>query len=108
MKKKDLIEREFGVQVRYATYESNQEMLAQVMSGNSGWDIVFPSADFVGPMRELGLAMAYVSLPVPCALLCAISGHTPMQSSWSARVKPVAVSSVTRPVRARSSFVSTL
>ena len=38
-------EREFGVEVRYATYESNQEMLAQVMSGNSGWDVVFPSAD---------------------------------------------------------------
>ncbi|MEQ1946644.1 MAG: spermidine/putrescine ABC transporter substrate-binding protein [Bryobacteraceae bacterium] len=48
-------EREFGVAVRYATYESNQEMLAQVMSGNSGWDIVFPSADFVVPMRELAL-----------------------------------------------------
>ena len=48
-------EREFGVEVRYATYESNQEMLAQVMSGNSGWDVVFPSADFIGPMRELAL-----------------------------------------------------
>jgi spermidine/putrescine transport system substrate-binding protein len=48
-------EREFGVEVRYATYESNQEMLAKVMSGNSGWDVVFPSADYVGPMRDLGL-----------------------------------------------------
>ncbi|MEQ1885568.1 MAG: spermidine/putrescine ABC transporter substrate-binding protein [Bryobacteraceae bacterium] len=48
-------EREFRVTVRYATYESNQEMLAQVMSGNSGWDVVFPSADFVAPMRDLGL-----------------------------------------------------
>ena len=48
-------EREFGAHVRYGTYESNQEMLAQVMSGNSGWDVVFPSEDFVGPMRELGL-----------------------------------------------------
>jgi len=48
-------EREFGVEVRYATYESNQEMLAQVMSGNSGWDVVFPSADFIGPMKQLGL-----------------------------------------------------
>ena len=48
-------ERESGASVHYATYESNQEMLAQVMSGNSGWDVVFPSEDFVGPMRELGL-----------------------------------------------------
>lgn len=48
-------ERETGGRVHYATYESNQEMLAQVMSGNSGWDVVFPSEDFVGPMRDLGL-----------------------------------------------------
>ena len=48
-------ERESGARVHYATYESNQEMLAKVMSGNSGWDVVFPSGDFVGPMRDLGL-----------------------------------------------------
>jgi spermidine/putrescine-binding protein len=48
-------EREWGARVHYATYEGNQELLAQVMSGNSGWDVVFPSGDFVGPMRELGL-----------------------------------------------------
>ena len=48
-------ERESGVRVRYGTYESDQEMMAKVMSGNSGWDIVFPSADFVPPMRALGL-----------------------------------------------------
>jgi len=48
-------EREFGVRVRYGTFESNQEMLAKVLSGNSGWDVVFPSADFVEPMRAMGL-----------------------------------------------------
>jgi spermidine/putrescine transport system substrate-binding protein len=48
-------EREFGVHVRYGTYEGNQEMIAKVMSGNSGWDVVFPSADFIGPMRQMGL-----------------------------------------------------
>jgi spermidine/putrescine transport system substrate-binding protein len=48
-------ERESGLRVHYGTYESNQEMLAQVLGGNSGWDVVFPSADFVGPMRDLGL-----------------------------------------------------
>lgn len=48
-------ERETGVQVRLATYESNEEMLARVLSGNSGWDVVFPSNYFIGPMRELGL-----------------------------------------------------
>ena len=48
-------EAEFGLRVRYGTYESNEEMLARVMSGNSGWDIVFPSEDMIGPMRDLGL-----------------------------------------------------
>jgi spermidine/putrescine transport system substrate-binding protein len=48
-------EREFGIEVRYGTYESNQEMLAKVMSGNSGWDVVFPSNDFIEPMRQMGL-----------------------------------------------------
>ena len=51
----DDFERETGVTVHYGTYESNQEMLAQVMSGNSGWDVVFPSEDFIGPMQGLGL-----------------------------------------------------
>jgi spermidine/putrescine transport system substrate-binding protein len=48
-------EREFHCTVRYATYGSAEEMLAKVMSGNSGWDVVFPSNSFVGPMRDLGL-----------------------------------------------------
>ena len=47
-------EREFKCRIRYATYESAEEMLAKVISGNSGWDVVFPSNSFVGPMRELG------------------------------------------------------
>jgi spermidine/putrescine transport system substrate-binding protein len=48
-------ERETGVEVRLGVYESNEEMLARVLSGNSGWDVVFPSNYFIGPMRELGL-----------------------------------------------------
>ncbi len=48
-------EREFNCRVRYATYGSAEEMLAKVMSGNSGWDVVFPSNSFVQPMEDLGL-----------------------------------------------------
>ena len=48
-------EREFGVRVRYAVYESNEEMLARVMCGNSGWDVVFPTSYLIEPMREMGL-----------------------------------------------------
>jgi spermidine/putrescine transport system substrate-binding protein len=48
-------EREFGVRVRYGVFESAEELLARTYSGNSGWDVVFPSNQFVPPMRELGL-----------------------------------------------------
>lgn len=48
-------EREYGVRVRYAVYESNEEMLARVMSGNSGWDVVFPTSYLIEPMRDMGL-----------------------------------------------------
>ncbi len=48
-------ERECGVRVRYATYESNEEMLAKVLGGNSGWDVVFPTHNRVRPMRDYGL-----------------------------------------------------
>ncbi len=63
-------EREFGVRIHYGTYESNQEMLAQVMSGNSGWDVVFPSGDFIAPLRELGLLqpLDHALLPNAAAL----------------------------------------
>ena len=48
-------EKEFGVRVRYSTYESNEEMLAKVVTGNSGWDVVFPTHNRLLPMREYGL-----------------------------------------------------
>ena len=48
-------EAEFDVRVRYGTYESNEEMLAKVLSGNSGWDVVFPTHNRLAPMRDYGL-----------------------------------------------------
>ena len=48
-------EAEFGIHVRYGIYESNEEMLARVMGGNSGWDIVFPTDYLVKPMLANGL-----------------------------------------------------
>jgi len=45
-------EKEFRAEVRYAEFESNEEMLAKVFTGNSGWDIVFPSNYFIPPLRE--------------------------------------------------------
>ena len=45
-------ERETGIETRYGIYENNEEMLAKVFGGNSGWDIAFPSNYYIGPMRE--------------------------------------------------------
>jgi len=47
--------RTLGLRVRYGTYESIPEMLAKVMTGNSGWDVIFPSAEYIQPMRDMGL-----------------------------------------------------
>ena len=48
-------EAEYGVRVRHATYESNEELLARILGGNSGWDVVFPTNNYLLPMVEFGL-----------------------------------------------------
>lgn len=48
-------EHERGVRIRYGTYESNEEMLAKVVTGNSGWDVVFPTHSRLRPMARNGL-----------------------------------------------------
>lgn len=39
-------EKETGIKVILDLYSSNEEMYAKIVAGNSGYDIVFPSADF--------------------------------------------------------------
>jgi spermidine/putrescine-binding protein len=57
-------EREFGVRVRYDTYESNEEMLAKLAAGASDYDIVVPTNHVVPTMIARGmvapLAPAYL------------------------------------------------
>lgn len=48
-------ERERDVRIRYGTYEGNEEMLAKIVTGNSGWDIVFPTHSRLAPMWRNGL-----------------------------------------------------
>lgn len=48
-------EREHNVRIRYGTYEGNEEMLAKVITGNSGWDVVFPTHSRLGPMSRHNL-----------------------------------------------------
>ena len=50
-------EARYGCHVRYGVYASAEEMLAKVLTGNSGWDVVFPSNSFVQPMRDLDLLL---------------------------------------------------
>jgi spermidine/putrescine transport system substrate-binding protein len=49
-------EKEFGVKVTYDTYESNEEMVAKLQAGASGYDIVVPSNYIVPVMVATDLA----------------------------------------------------
>jgi spermidine/putrescine transport system substrate-binding protein len=58
-------EKEFGVRVTYDTYESNEEMVAKLQAGATGYDIVVPSGyiipvlvatDLITPIRREYLA----------------------------------------------------
>jgi spermidine/putrescine transport system substrate-binding protein len=48
-------EREFGVRVTYDTYESNEEMVAKLVAGGDGYDIVAPTGYLVPVLVEGGL-----------------------------------------------------
>jgi spermidine/putrescine transport system substrate-binding protein len=48
-------EKEFGVEITYDTYESNEEMLAKLQAGASGYDIVVPSGYVIPVMVALNL-----------------------------------------------------
>jgi spermidine/putrescine transport system substrate-binding protein len=43
-------EKEYNVQVVYDSFESNEELFAKLKTGGTGYDIVFPSGDYVSIM----------------------------------------------------------
>ena len=52
----EAFEREYGVRVIYSEFTSNEEMLARLLAGGGrGFDIVFPSGDYVAIMIRLGM-----------------------------------------------------
>ena len=53
-------EKEFGVEVTYDVYESNEEMLAKLLAGASGYDLVFPTGYAVEVLIAVGLAAPVV------------------------------------------------
>ena len=48
-------EKQFGVRVTYDTYESNEEMVAKLQAGATGYDIVVPTGYIVPVMVATGL-----------------------------------------------------
>jgi spermidine/putrescine-binding protein len=48
-------EAEYGVDIIYDTYASNEDLLAKLSAGATGYDVIFPSDYMVGQMIELGL-----------------------------------------------------
>lgn len=48
-------EQEYGVQVVYDSFASNEEMFAKLKAGGTGYDIVFPSGDYVSIMKHEGM-----------------------------------------------------
>jgi spermidine/putrescine transport system substrate-binding protein len=48
-------EKEYNVRVIYDEFASNEDMYAKLKSGGSGYDIVFPSADYTSIMIQQGM-----------------------------------------------------
>lgn len=48
-------EAEYGVEIIYDTYASNEDLLTKLQAGASGYDVIFPSDYMVSQMIELGL-----------------------------------------------------
>jgi spermidine/putrescine transport system substrate-binding protein len=44
-------EKEYGIDVIYDSFASNEEMFAKLKAGGSGYDLVFPSGDYVSIMK---------------------------------------------------------
>src|SRR5687768_3124494 len=51
----DQFSKEFDVEVNLDTYSSNEEMLAKIQAGATGYDLVFPSVHMNDIMLQLGL-----------------------------------------------------
>lgn len=48
-------EERYGVKITYDTYASNEDLLAKLQAGATGYDIIIPSDYMAGQMIELGL-----------------------------------------------------
>jgi spermidine/putrescine transport system substrate-binding protein len=49
-------EKEFGCQIKYSTYDSNENMITKIRGSRQSFDLVFPTGDHVSILIEKGLA----------------------------------------------------
>ncbi len=61
----EAFEQEFNVRVVYDTYASNEEMFAKLKAGGDGYDVVFPSGDYVSIMIAEGMVLEIDRSKVP-------------------------------------------
>jgi len=50
-----MYEEDSGVKIIYDTYDSNEDLLAKLQAGATGYDVIFPSDYMIAQMIELGL-----------------------------------------------------
>jgi spermidine/putrescine transport system substrate-binding protein len=48
-------EQEYGVTIVYDTFASNEELYAKLLTGGTGYDLIFPSGDYVSIMIKGGM-----------------------------------------------------
>ena len=53
-------EEEFGVKIIYDTYASNEDLLAKLQAGATGYDVIFPSDYMVSIMKDLDLSLIHI------------------------------------------------
>ncbi|MCA9937746.1 MAG: spermidine/putrescine ABC transporter substrate-binding protein [Anaerolineales bacterium] len=58
-------EDQYGVKIIYDTYASNEDLLAKLQAGATGYDVIFPSDYMVSQMIELGLLAAINTADIP-------------------------------------------
>jgi spermidine/putrescine transport system substrate-binding protein len=59
-------EKEFGVKVRATDfYESNEEMIAKLKGGATGYDLIAPTGSYIPPMANEGLLMPLDTSRIP-------------------------------------------
>ena len=83
-------EKETGIKVNYDNYDSNEVLLAKLVAGNTGYDIVVPGAHFAKTQIEGGLLqkldrskLTQLGQPRPDAAEAARQRSTPATSTWS-------------------------